>query len=398
MVNNNIEGNVIILYAESQDRLNRMSSKETGKNKEGGARDPDKLQLISPTTFEPLSIPQDCILGNCRSVSEFEKLNRIGEGTYGIVYRARDRQSNEIVALKKIRMNKEREGLPICSVREISLLMKLKHDNIVQLTDVVVGNDLDSMFLVMKYCEQDLASLIDHMKKPFTESQVKCIMVQLLDGVQYLHQHYIVHRDLKVSNLLLTDKGCVKIADFGLARNYGIPPKPLTPTVVTLWYRAPEVLFGVKEYSTAIDVWSAGCIFGELLNHKPLIPGKSEANQVELIVNLLGIPNDRIWPGFSKLPLVKSMNLPTQPYNNLRHKFYWLADSGIQLLNSFLTYNPAERITASRARKSSYFREKPLPAEPEMMPTFPQHRNEKPQVLRKQPSDERMPPNKRIKQ
>ena len=373
-------------------------SKEAGKKSEVGARDPNKVQVISPTTFEPLSIPEECLLGKCRSVSEFEKLNRIGEGTYGIVYRARDRQSNEIVALKKIRMNKEKEGLPICSVREISLLMKLKHDNIVQLTDVVVGNDLDSMFLVMKYCEQDLASLIDHMKKPFTESQVKCIMVQLLDGVHYLHQHYIVHRDLKVSNLLLTDKGCVKIADFGLARTYGIPPRPLTPTVVTLWYRAPEVLFGMKEYSTAIDVWSTGCIFGELLNHKPLMPGKSEASQVELIVNLLGTPNDRIWPGFSKLPLVKSISLSSQPYNNLKHKFYWLADSGIQLLNNFLTYNPAERITASKARKSSYFREKPLPAEPEMMPTFPQHRNEKPQLLRKHPSDDKIPPTKRTKQ
>ena len=372
-------------------------SKEGGKKGESGTRDPVKLQLISPTTFEPLSIPPECLLGNCRSVSEFEKLNRIGEGTYGIVYRARDRQSNEIVALKKIRMNKEREGLPICSVREISLLLKLRHENIVQLTDVVVGTDLDSMFLVMKYCEQDLASLIDHMKKPFTESQVKCIMVQLLDGVNYLHQHYIIHRDLKVSNLLLTDKGCVKIADFGLARNYGIPPKPLTPTVVTLWYRAPEVLFGVKEYSTAIDIWSSGCIFGELLNHKPLMPGKSEADQIEHIVNLLGIPNDRIWPGFSKLPLVKKMSLPSQPYNNLKHKFYWLADSGIQLLNSFLTYNPAERISAYKARKSSYFKEKPLPAEPAMMPTFPHHRNEKPQVLRKLPSDEGMPPSKTIK-
>jgi cyclin-dependent kinase 10 len=136
----------------------------------------------------------------------FEKLNRIGEGTYGIVCRARDTQTDEITSLKKVRMDKEKDGIPISSLREITLLLRLCHPNIVELKEVVVGNHLESIFLVMGYCEQDLASLLETMPTPFSMAQVKCIMLQVLRGLQYLH----IHRDLKVSNLLMTDKGCVK--------------------------------------------------------------------------------------------------------------------------------------------------------------------------------------------
>lgn len=357
--------------------------------------------VLCPVTHKEQKLPQHEILGACRSVSDFEKLNRIGEGTYGIVYRARDLKSGEIVALKKIRMEKEKEGLPICSVREISILMRMRHKNIVELMDVVVGRDLENMFLVMQYCEQDLASLIDNMKVPFTESQVKCIMIQLLDGVEYLHLNYIIHRDLKVSNLLLTDKGCLKVADFGLGRTSGIPPKPLTPTVVSLWYRAAELLFGSLSYTAALDMWAVGCIFGELLSNKPLLPGKSEAQMVELIIKLLGTPTDAIWPGFSSLPLAKQMVLQNQPYNSLKHKFHWLSEAGSQLLNDLLTYDPHKRISARKARRSVYFREKPLPVEPEMMPTYPHLRNLNPQVHRKVPvdaaNDSEQPSSKRTK-
>ncbi|XP_073688403.1 cyclin-dependent kinase 10 isoform X2 [Garra rufa] len=182
-------------------------------------------------------------------------MNRIGEGTYGIVYRARDTRTHEIVALKKVRMDKEKDGIPISSLREINLLLRLRHPNIVELKEVVVGSHLESLFLVMSYCEQDLASLLENMQSPFSEAQVKCIVLQLLKGLAYLHHNFILHRDLKVSNLLMTDKGCVKIADFGLARVYGIPSQPMTPRVVTLWYRAPELLLGTKTQTTALDMW-----------------------------------------------------------------------------------------------------------------------------------------------
>ncbi|KAJ0056730.1 hypothetical protein NL108_013124 [Boleophthalmus pectinirostris] len=295
-------------------------------------------------------------LGGCRSVREFEKLNRIGEGTYGIVYRARDTVSGDIVALKKVRMDKEKDGIPISSLREITVLLGLTHPNVVELREVVVGSQLQSLFLVMGYCEQDLASLLENMQSPFSEAQVKCIVLQLLRGLQFLHHNFIIHRDLKVSNLLMTDKGQVKIADFGLARTYGLPQQPMTPRVVTLWYRAPELLLGSTSQSTALDMWAVGCILAELLLHKPLLPGAS---------------------GDPALPLVGQYSLRKQPYNNLKSRFSWLSEAGHRLLNTLFMYQPQRRASAADCLQSSYFKEKPLPCEPELMPTFPHHRNKR---------------------
>ncbi|XP_061029141.1 cyclin-dependent kinase 10 isoform X1 [Eubalaena glacialis] len=339
--------------------------------------EPEQIRLKCIRKEGFFTVPPEHRLGRCRSVKEFEKLNCIGEGTYGIVYRARDTQTDEIVALKKVRMDKEKDGVPISSLREITLLLRLRHPNIVELKEVVVGNHLESIFLVMGYCEQDLASLLENMPTPFSEAQVKCIVLQVLRGLQYLHRNFIIHRDLKVSNLLMTDKGCVKTADFGLARAYGIPVKPMTPKVVTLWYRAPELLLGTTTQTTSIDMWAVGCILAELLAHKPLLPGTSEIHQVDLIVQLLGTPSENIWPGFSQLPLVSQYSLRKQPYNNLKHKFPWLSEAGLRLLNLLFMYDPKKRATAGDCLESSYFKEKPLPCEPELMPTFPHHRNKR---------------------
>ncbi|KAL8198451.1 UNVERIFIED_CONTAM: Cyclin-dependent kinase 11B [Gekko kuhli] len=308
----------------------------------------------------------------CRSVEEFQCLNRIEEGTYGVVYRAKDKKTDEIVALKRLKMEKEKEGFPITSLREINTILKAQHPNIVTVREIVVGSNMDKIYIVMNYVEHDLKSLMETMKQPFLPGEVKTLMIQLLRGVKHLHDNWILHRDLKTSNLLLSHAGILKVGDFGLAREYGSPLKPYTPVVVTLWYRAPELLLGAKEYSTAIDMWSVGCIFGELLTQKPLFPGKSEIDQINKVFKDLGTPSEKIWPGYNELPAVKKMTFTEYPYNNLRKRFgALLSDQGFDLMNKFLTYYPGKRINAEDGLKHEYFRETPLPIDPSMFPTWP---------------------------
>ncbi|XP_021746542.1 cyclin-dependent kinase G-2-like [Chenopodium quinoa] len=334
----------------------------------------------SRETPEPPVAPKRTVnmLQGCRSVDEFERLNKIDEGTYGVVYRAKDKKTGEIVALKKVKMEKEREGFPLTSLREINILLSLHHPSIVDVKEVVVGSNLDSIFMVMEYMEHDLKALMETMKQPFSQSEVKCLMLQLLDGIKYLHDNWVLHRDLKTSNLLMNNQGELKICDFGLARQYGSPLKPYTHLVVTLWYRSPELLLGAKEYSTAIDMWSLGCIMAELLSKEPLFNGKSEFDQLDKIFRILGTPNETIWRGFSKLPGVK-VNFVKHQYNQLRKKFPAtsftgspvLSDAGFDLLNRLLTYDPEKRITADAALNHEWFHEVPLPKSKEFMPTFP---------------------------
>ncbi|XP_065221832.1 cyclin-dependent kinase 11B-like [Planococcus citri] len=333
--------------------------------------DPD-IQLEKDTL--PSYFPA---IQGCRSVEEFQCLNRIEEGTYGVVYRAREKRTDKIVALKRLKMEKEKDGFPITSLREINTLLKAQHPNIVTVKEIVVGSNMDKIFIVMDYVEHDLKSLMETMKQKkqgFSSSEVKCLMLQLLRAVNHLHDNWILHRDLKTSNLLFSHTGVLKVGDFGLAREYGSPLKQYTPVVVTLWYRAPELLLGAKEYSTCIDMWSVGCIFAELLCMEPLFPGKSEHDQVHRIFRALGTPNSRIWPDYPNLPLVPRLaTFGEFPAHSIKSKFVpsIVSDIGYDLLASFLTYDTKKRITAETALKHSYFSEHPPPTEPAMFPTWP---------------------------
>ncbi|CAD5214617.1 unnamed protein product [Bursaphelenchus xylophilus] len=312
----------------------------------------------------------------CRSVNEFKILNKISEGTYGVVYRARELRTDEVVALKGLKMEKEKEGFPITSLREINMLMKCRHhQNIVGLREIVVGDTMDSIFLVMEFVEHDVKALMEQLqakKKTFTLPQIKTLMKQLLDGIAYMHSEWVIHRDLKTSNLLLSHGNVLKIGDFGLAREYGDPLKPYTSVVVTLWYRSPELLLGTKYYSTPIDVWSVGCIFGEFLTLKPMFPGHSEADQLKKIFADTGAPNEGVWPGYSELPHAKH-EWPEYKFNQLKSKYLkeLKTVAGVDLMNHLLTLCPERRITAEDALKHEFFTEDPPPATLDSFPSWP---------------------------
>ncbi|KAG4953115.1 hypothetical protein JHK85_039514 [Glycine max] len=227
-----------------------------------------------------LNVNESPIWGS-RSVDCFEKLEQIGEGTYGQVYMAKEIKTGEIVALKKIRMDNEREGFPITAIREIKILKKLHHENVIKLKEIVTDTDGNKykggIYMVFEYMDHDLTGLADRPGMRFTVPQIKCYMRQLLTGLHYCHVNQVLHRDIKGSNLLIDNEGNLKLADFGLARSFSNDQNAnLTNRVITLWYRPPELLLGTTKYGPAVDMWSVGCIFAELLQGKPIFPGKDE--------------------------------------------------------------------------------------------------------------------------
>ncbi|XP_008829579.1 cyclin-dependent kinase 3 [Nannospalax galili] len=283
----------------------------------------------------------------------FQKVEKIGEGTYGVVYKAKNMDTGQFVALKKIRLDLETEGVPSTAIREISLLKELKHPNIVKLLDVVHREK--KLCLVFEFLSQDLKKYLDSTPaSEFPLRLVKSYLSQLLQGVNFCHSHRVIHRDLKPQNLLINEFGAIKLADFGLARAFGIPLRTYTHEVVTLWYRAPEILLGSKIYSTAVDVWSIGCIFAEMVTGKPLFPGDSEIDQLFRIFHTLGTPSEATWPGVTQLPDFKS-SFPKWTRKGLEEIVPSLGPQGKDLLMKLLHYDPGQRISAKTALAHPYF-------------------------------------------
>ena len=284
----------------------------------------------------------------------YEKLEKIGTGTYGVVYKARDKNRSEIVALKKILLDVEPEGIPSTAIREICILRELLHPNIVELKDVVATDD--KLYLVFEYVDQDLKQYLDSLPRDQVQDirTIKSFLYQILQGVSYLHSKRVLHRDLKPQNILITRAGNVKLADFGLARTYQIPLRPYTHEVVTLWYRAPEILLGTLEYSSALDIWSVGAIFLELLTKSPYFVGDSEIDQLFRIFRVLGTPNEKTWPGVSKLKDYKK-TFPNWAATHFTATIPGLDQNGVDLLLRMLVYDPSARITAKEALAHPYF-------------------------------------------
>jgi cyclin-dependent kinase len=288
--------------------------------------------------------------------SKYIRTSKLGEGTYGVVYRAKDQKGQEIYALKKIRLQAEEEGIPSTAIREISLLKELAHINIVKLYEVL--HNPKKLTLVFEYVEHDLKKVIDSTNgKGLDMHLVKSFLYQLLRGVDHIHKNKVLHRDLKPQNLLITKDNIVKIADFGLARGYGIPVKNYTHEVVTLWYRPPDVLLGNKTYGTTVDMWSIGCIFAEMVSGKPLFTGNSESDQLKKIFEIKGTPNDNYASSLKELSEwgVGDNNFQNYPEKNMKELFPNLDSEGLDLLQKFLQLEPEKRISAEEALKHPFF-------------------------------------------
>ncbi|ELU06525.1 hypothetical protein CAPTEDRAFT_148267 [Capitella teleta] len=289
-------------------------------------------------------------------MEDYIKVEKIGEGTYGVVYKGRNKKTNRTVALKKIRLESEEEGVPSTAIREISLLRELQHPNIVCLEDVLMQEK--KLYLVFEFLSMDLKKYMDSIPsdQTMTPMLVKSYTYQILQGICFCHGTRVLHRDLKPQNLLIDSNGVIKLADFGLARAFGVPIRVYTHEVVTLWYRAPEVLLGSQRYSTPVDIWSIGCIFAEMVKKRPLFHGDSEIDQLFRIFRTLTTPTEETWPGVTSLPDYKP-TFPNWKTNTLAQSVKTLNADGLDLLQKTLTYDTTTRISAKEALNHPYFKD-----------------------------------------
>ncbi|KHN35096.1 Putative serine/threonine-protein kinase [Glycine soja] len=305
-----------------------------------------------------------------RRADSFEKLDQIGQGAYSSVHKARDLETGKIVALKKVRFSSTEAESVKFMAREIYILRQLDHPNVIKLEGIVTSRTSTSLYLVFEYMEHDLAGLATIHGFKLTEPQIKCYMQQLLRGLEHCHSRGVLHRDIKGSNLLIDNNGNLKIGDFGLSIVCDPDKKqPLTSRVVTLWYRAPELLLGATDYGAAIDMWSVGCILAELLVGKPIMPGRTEVEQMHKIFKLCGSPSEDYWQR-TKLPHATSFK-PQHPYNRqVSETFKNFSPTASALVDMLLTIEPEDRGSATSALESQFFTTNPLPCNPSSLPKF----------------------------
>ncbi|KAL8670245.1 MAG: hypothetical protein Q9168_005209 [Polycauliona sp. 1 TL-2023] len=347
---------------------------------------PRQRPVSSKTSLEKNDDGQPRFQG-CSSIKCYEISEKLGEGTFGEVYKAQSTKDRHTVALKKILMHNEKDGFPITALREIKLLKMLSHPNVLRLEEMAVertkgeGRKKAIMYMVTPYMDHDLSGLLENPKVHFSEPQIKCYMLQLLEGLRYLHASKILHRDMKAANLLINNQGILQIADFGLARPYddaipqrgkggGEAKREYTTLVVTRWYRPPELLLQLRRYTTAIDLWGVGCVFAEMFRGKPILAGTSDVNQAQLIFDLVGSPTEENMPGWSALPGCEGVTSFAPRPSTLAQVFRKEGSSAISLLGELLKLDWRTRINAIDALDHPYFKNPPLPARPGDIPRF----------------------------
>ncbi|XP_030757806.1 cyclin-dependent kinase 7 [Sitophilus oryzae] len=293
-------------------------------------------------------------------LKRYEKIAFLGEGQFATVFKARDVETENIVAVKKIKLGSRveaQDGINRTALREIKLLQELHHENLIGLLDVF--GHMSNVSLVFDFMDTDLEVVIKDNTIILTTANIKSYTLQTLKGLEYLHLNWILHRDLKPNNLLVNDKGVLKIGDFGLAKMFGSPNRVNTHQVVTRWYRAPELLFGAKQYGTCIDIWAVGCILAELLLRVPLFPGESDLDQLTKIFDVFGNPTEENWPGIKTLSdFIDFKPLPAIPLKSI---FTAAGDDLLELISSMLVLNPMARKTCRECLKMPFFSNKPAP-------------------------------------
>ncbi|CAB3410832.1 unnamed protein product [Caenorhabditis bovis] len=299
----------------------------------------------------------------------YETIKHLGEGQFANVYLAKDFETGEVVAIKKIKLGSREEakdGINRTALREIKLLKEIQHDNIIGLRDVI--GHRTSIQLVFDFMETDLEQVVKDHSIILMPAHIKNITMQTLLGLEFLHAHWILHRDLKPNNLLMNNMGRVKLADFGLARFFGSPNKVYTHQVVTRWYRAPELLYGARSYGTGIDIWSIGCIVAELLLRSPIFPGDSDIDQLVKIYNVLGEPTEELWPAMTNLPSYVVIKPQNETPPEMTFIFSAAGPDLIDLLKAMLTFDPIKRCTTTQALHMDYFKNQPYSCPDEELP------------------------------
>ncbi|KAH7832083.1 Cyclin-dependent kinase 7 [Monocercomonoides exilis] len=293
-----------------------------------------------------------------------EKL--LGKGTYGNVYLAEDHVTGKKVALKQLKVMKETVGLHFTLVREISILQELHHDNIVRILSIVTDSK-KSISIAYELMETDLEKIIYNQDYILTPSIIKAYMKMIFQALHCCHSNFILHRDLKPENLLVAQDNTLKLGDFGFARFYGESGEQLSYEVCSPYYRPPELLFGSTQYSSSVDMWSAGCIMAEMMQRAPLFVGKDEIDQLSKIFFVLGTPKKEEWPGVGSLPSFVKFT-PREPMP-LQAIFPAASEDAIDLLSQLLKLDPRKRITAREALKHRYFSSLPEAARNEDLPS-----------------------------
>jgi cyclin-dependent kinase 7 len=301
----------------------------------------------------------------------YVKEKRIGEGTYAVIYKGYECERNEgketpgrEVAIKKIKHTKYKSGMEMSALREIKHLKRIQSEYVIEILDVF--EEKGSVHIVLEYMESNLEALIKSKRLVFMPQDVKAWMLMITKGLFECHSRFILHRDLKPNNILVSRGGFLKIADFGISRDFGFPIGCMTNQVITRWYKSPELLFGSKTYSFGVDIWALGCVFAEMLLRTPYLPGNSDVHQLDLIFTALGTPTEVEWPGIKELPCY--VHFEPRPRNDPKVLFSGAGSDATDLLEKMLVFNPEKRISCQDILSHKYFTNTPAPTLPSALP------------------------------